>query len=353
MCWPSPSQELLLQACFLRGDAGAQAQEGWLAQNGLSRLDDFSLRLLPLLSCRSDLPGDSEAGQLAARVRLAQWEQNRRRIARAAALRATLAAAGIDCLFLKGVALISRFYGDPGLRGMGDVDLLVRRNNVQAAVETLLREGWRAEGGLMPGPIVEQARLRHAWQFTREDEICDLHWHPVVRCFNPEIAELFWAGSAPRNTAEEPLPAPSATDQLFQVCVHGVQWSWTPQTRWIPDAMSILGSGVAIDWLRLCAMAAQARMSFRLHAALDYLRRRLEAPIPETALDQLASAGANPFERREHALLQKPCPLSAVDRLRWHVANFQRIQPYDQQWSQQSVWLGFPDYLRAFLRGTT
>lgn len=350
MCWPSPSQETLLRACFLRGEAGARALEAWLAQAHLSRLDDFSLRLLPLLNCRqNDLPIDSEAGQLGARVRLAQWEQNRRRIACAAALRETLAAAGIECVFLKGVALVSRFYVDPGLRGMGDVDLLVRRNYVHAGVEALLREGWRAEGGLMPGQIVEQTRVRHAWQFTREDEICDLHWHPVVRCLSPEIAEFFWTGSA----LEQPLPAPSATDQLFHVCVHGVQWSWTPQTRWIPDAMAILGSGVAIDWPRLCALAAPARLSFRLHAALDYLRRRLEAPVPETVLDELAAAGANRFERREHALLQKPCPLGPIDSLRWHITNFQRIQPYDEQWSKQPVWLGFPDYLRIFLRGRT
>jgi Uncharacterised nucleotidyltransferase len=351
MCWPSPSQQTLLRACFLAGNAAARELEAWQRGIHAGDLDDFSRRMLPILIRRwSRGPLDAEIAELGTRVRLAQWEQNGRRIAIAASLQSTLAAAGIECLFLKGVALLSRFYGDFGLRGMGDVDLLVRGSDAAAAARALLADGWRAEDDLSPEEIGNQTRIRHAWQFVRADgEMCDLHWHPLVRCFNPEVAGRFWDASESVSVANRMLRIPCPTDQLFHVCAHGVQWSWTPQTRWIPDAMTILASG-AIDWERLFELAAAARMTVRLHAAVEYLQQVLDAPVPVDLLRRLSQHPAAAWERREHDLLQKPCPLGALDSVRWHVTNFRRIRPYDEAWSRQPVWLGLPAYLRLFLR---
>jgi hypothetical protein len=354
-CRPTPSQESLLRACFLPGEASAaQALESWRRRIDPAHLDDFSRRVLPLLTCRwsqRQPPIDQEIKELASRVHLAQWEQNRRRIGVAADLQARLAAAGIECAFLKGIALLSRFYGDSGLRGMGDVDLLVHRNDVARAANTLLRHGWCAEENLPAEEIGKQTGVRHAWQFSRADgEICDLHWHPVVRCFNPQIAERFWNGLEPASVGSHPMRVPCATDQLFHVCVHGVQWSWTPQIRWIADAMVILGSGEAVDWRRLYELGAAARMTVRLYAALDYLQRRLDAAVPDDVLHQLAQHRPEGWERREHELLQKPCPLGMIDSVRWHTSNFRRIRPYEPAWSKQLHWIGFQDYLRVFLR---
>lgn len=358
-----------MRACFLPEDAAARELEAWQSGSHPGELDDFSRRLLPLLIrrwSRGEL--DEEIAEIGTRIGLAQWEQNRRRIEIAASLDAALAAAGIGCVFLKGVALLSRFYGDFGLRGMGDVDLLVRRSDVAAAAPAFLADGWSAEDDLTPQEIGMQTRVRHAWQFVRADgEMCDLHWHPLVRCFHPEVAERFLSGAESGSVANRTLRIPCATDQLFHVCAHGVQWSWTPQTRWIPDAMTILlapGAGAgsshgsadagtartSIDWQRLFELSVMARMTVRLHAALDYLHARLDAPIPVEILRRLSQHPAEEWERREHQLLQKPCPLNALDSARWHATNFRRIRPYDDAWSKQPIWLGFPGYLRLFLR---
>jgi hypothetical protein len=359
MCWPSPAQETLLRACFLTRDAAQQAFATWRTQIHTANIDDFSQRLLPLLVHRMN-PPDEEIAELGARVRLAQWEQNRRRMGVAAALQTTLAASEVECVFLKGIALLSRFYGDLGLRGMGDVDLLVRRRDVVAAARALLRDGWNAEDDLTPEDIGTQARVRHAWQFSRADgEICDLHWHPVVRCFNPEVADAFWNGAECIPAANQVVRVPCATDQLFHVCAHGMQWSWTPQTRWIPDAITILlssgapASANAIDWPRLSQLAVASHMTVRLHAALNYLHQQLQAPIPQDILLQLARHPVPHWGRREHELLQKPAPLRVFDSMRWHITNFRRIRPFDEVWGKQLFWLAFSYYLRLFLRPGT
>jgi hypothetical protein len=144
------------------------------------------------------------------------------------------------------------------------------------------------------------------------------------------------------------VSVPCATDLLFHVCAHGLQWSWTPQIRWIPDALTVLRSSAEIDWERLLNLAALAEMNVRLHHALGYLRERFEAPVPVTVLGRLQSAGGH-WERREYLLLQKECPLGLAGRARWHLTNFHRIRPFDADWSGGFWGTAFAEYVFVFL----
>lgn len=352
MCWPSAAQEKLLRACFLSGPAAVRDFEAWRAEVDLDHLDEFSLRLLPILIRAWGVhPLDERVAELGSRIRLAQWQQNRQRIALAASIQSTLSSAGIPSVFLKGMALLTRFCADTGLRAMGDVDFLVPRHNVVNATDVLTRAGWIADENLAPGEIASQMRVRHAWQFNRgPEESCDLHWHPLVRCYAPQVAEAFWNGAETAELGGLRALVPCATDQLLHACVHGLQWSWTPQTRWISDAMTILASRAPIDWRRLSELAASAGMTLRVHAALCYLRNRMEASVPEVELTTMAKHRRPVWEKSEYDLLQKPCPLGAVDSLRWHVTNFRRIRLYDKPWRDKPAGLAFFEYLRTFLR---
>ncbi|MBW3625290.1 MAG: nucleotidyltransferase family protein, partial [Armatimonadetes bacterium] len=58
----------------------------------------------------------------------------------------TFAEAGISALPLKGCALADTLYGDPSLRPMGDLDLLLRNEGFDAAMSTLSGFGYRTDG---------------------------------------------------------------------------------------------------------------------------------------------------------------------------------------------------------------
>jgi hypothetical protein len=364
MCWPSGAQELLLRACFLSAPSAVRDFKTWRGEVNLDKVDEFSLRLLPILIRRWGVhPLDERVSELGARIHLAQWQQNRQRIALAASIQSALSSVDVSCVFLKGMALLARYCPDTGLRAMGDVDFLVEKHDVVRAIEVFTRAGWIAEENLAPGEILRQVRVRHAWQFNRgPEENCDLHWHPLVRCYAPQVAAAFRSGAEPVEIGGLTALVPCAADQLLHACAHGLQWSWTPQTRWVSDAMTIFASGAPIDWRRLRELAAAARMTVRVHAALTYLRDRMEAPIPDGAMREIdrprmqspssnvQSSNTPVWEEREYALLQKPCPLGALDSLRWHVTNFQRIRAYDDVWRNKPAGRAFLEYLQAFLR---
>ncbi|MCX6625043.1 MAG: nucleotidyltransferase family protein, partial [Acidobacteria bacterium] len=289
--------------------------------------------LLALLSHRWGTEFTDQALRGEAHVaRVNIWRRNQQRFLMALSIARTLTEAGVPCLFLKGVALVLRHYGDAGLRSMEDVDLLVRPADAGAAAEALARSGWHAENGASAADIVRQSRVHHAWQFNRAaGESCDLHWHPVVRCYSPRVHDWFWQGAVEARMLERQVRVPCATDQLFHVCAHGLQWSWTSQVRWVPDALTVLQASPAIDWDRLRDMATEAGMSIRLAYALRYLRDSFGAGAPDSFIEELNATPAGRWERKEFDLLQKECPLRPWDRILWHTTHFTRMRRFDPE----------------------
>jgi hypothetical protein len=74
-------------------------------------------------------------------------------------------AAGIDVLALKGLATATRFYPDPLIRAMGDVDLLVRPKDVGRLCDLLAGQGFR----------FKKSRNTPIWGFPSESS-----FHPFV-----------------------------------------------------------------------------------------------------------------------------------------------------------------------------
>jgi hypothetical protein len=345
-----------LRACFLPPSVTDLPPDA-LPSNVAS--DPAARTLLPLLDWRwpDRLPADFAEDARGSRLTL--WRQGRERLALTAAITTTIQQAGVDCLLLKGAALAARYYPDPSLRGIGDIDFQVPRHQVLAATDALIKAGWKPEDGLSPAAIAGQMRARHAWQFylSRTDvsaaaedddtEMCDLHWHPVVRCYSPRLADLFLEGAQIVPAGPHTLRIPCATDLLFHAAAHGLQWSWTPPIRWIPDAWFVISSG-AVDWERLHLLAAEADMSFRIHRALEYLKTEFDASVPDSVLESLSPAPA--WESREQALLEKPNPLGLADAVRWHVFNFRRLRRFDPAWKESSALSGFLSYLTVFFQ---
>ena len=336
------NHEQLLRACFGREQDSRHALDD--CQN--ITFDAAMVRLLPFIYNRwKGFASNSliEAGQ---RAYLATWRQNRERMTALREVLTGLRQAGIECMILKGAALTLRHYRDYGLRDMGDFDIMVHPWDTGRALGFMLRNGWEAEGNCTAESIARQARVRHAWQFSRgETEHCDLHWRPLSQCNAPNISKLFWQGSEMGDLNGLPVKVPGPTDLFFHVCVHAMHWEWTPNLYWFADALVLLGQG-RVDWDRAGELARASQMTARFAAALQELRCRFAVSTPQPD-------GAEPWERREFELMRKPCPLSFTDRISWHAYHFRRLRPFDPGWKQAPYFAAFPDYLRTFLDGTS
>jgi hypothetical protein len=109
---------------------------------------------------------------------------------------AKLNEADLDHLLLKGFALAEFLYPSLGMRGMSDVDLLVRRDDL-GAVDLCLEEfGYRAVDTDVAGALRNPEGYLSTMEYHRKDEtppILHIHWHPVNTSVPADIFSPFFS----------------------------------------------------------------------------------------------------------------------------------------------------------------
>lgn len=182
----------------------------------------------------------------------------RRHLLGSASLRAVLASlaqAGVPALPLKGPVLAEALYDPPEERPFTDLDLLVRRADVPAALGVLAALGYRH----LPGGRPLEHEVGHAAGavFVREDDPVsvpiDLHWElvapaGVVRRFPVPIEEV-WARSVPAPEWGPLARRLSPEDLLLYLALHLALHHPLGGGRWRQDILQLLHRfGAVLDW---------------------------------------------------------------------------------------------------------
>ena len=261
---PNAERTLLLRAC-LRDDA--DAWERWRARTGgLSaalREGRAPRGLAPLLHDavrRAGLPADPSTLTLL-RTAAVREELRAGAVERAAAQVVTaLAAVGIEPVVTGGPALAATAYESPALRHRHDLDLLVGEQELE-----------RAAAALGNG---SELRVRLHTQLVGRRGFGE----PPA----PRTRRFDFGGARACTLAREEL--------LLHVCVRAVCRAQPAALVWAADAWQLLARAPGLDWQRLLATATASRTELPLAAALRYLARELDAPVPPQVLGELVAA---------------------------------------------------------------
>ncbi|MCM3874358.1 MAG: nucleotidyltransferase family protein [Pyrinomonadaceae bacterium] len=160
-------------------------------------------------------------------------------------------ASGIHALPFKGPVLAALAYGNLGLRDFGDLDILVRPQDVLRTQGLLTGQGYRLISA--PGPSLSELRFSP----RNKDLIFDsangrvrveLHWRFTGKHFDfPLEQNSMWkrlesvsiAGSVVRTLGPEEL--------LLYLCMHGSRHGWE-RLLWICDVVELIRAHPAMDW---------------------------------------------------------------------------------------------------------
>jgi len=293
-------------------------------------MDAGTMRLLPLLYQNLREQGiDDPMLNVLKRFHRSSWYRNKLLLRAAAEPMAALKEAGIPTLVLKGAALIARYYAGSALRPMDDVDLFVPAQHARKAIEIIRRRGWTPKGPL-PNNCLFQAYLtiKHGYAFTNASgQIIDLHWHVMDECVDRSVDEDFLRHAVRIKIDAVETKALNPADQLLHICVHGARWNPEPPLRWAADIMTILNrEDVRIDWDRLCRKAGELRLMLPLKDALEYLKRRLDAPIPTNVLKNLRMIPVECRDRYHYLIITgSPDKLGPFWRIKRQSARYQRV----------------------------
>jgi hypothetical protein len=350
-CWPNELQVLLLKAALFEGEAAGEAYCEWRGRGGLEALDAGSYRLLPLVGHNLARYGfeHQDMGMLRG-LRRKTWSENRLMFASLAPTVDMIQKAGIPVVLLKGVPLAVRYYSNPGLRPMRDLDVLVPEERAWDAKELLEAAGWSlyCEPHLRFGP--RDLGFRQALGFTSAGRELDLHWHALYQATFPGADVPFLEAAESLEFEMLTVRALCPSDELLHALVHGSAWNEIPPVRWVADAMTIMRTA-PIDWDRLVRLTRNLHVTLPVRAASEYLVRVFQAPIPEHTRNSLAALRADLAERVEFEKSQKPWQADgALELVQWIYASYRRGVRGRSVSAQVAA---FPRFVRFFINATS
>ena len=345
--WPTPAQQWMLRAALLPDRAGRDAWGQWTAAADIDHLDTGSFRLVPLLYRNLNRLGVKHEllGRFKGIYRRA-WYENRMALHKLSGLLQLFHAAEIPTLILKGSALALLYYKDPGLRPMADLDVLVPVRKAIDAIGLLRESGWKPVEALPRRITADYLSAVKACNLVREksDPQLDLHWHVFLECLEPHADDDLWDASIPVACGDAESRALSPADQLLHVCAHAMEWNAIAPMRWIADAMAVLSATADFDWDRVLVQARRRRLVLTLQTMLPYLRRLVEAPVPDRVINELRDLPVTQAERGWMKIRTRGISrLTVRDLLRVRFGLYQR-SAFSARF--RPAILGFPRYMQ-------
>jgi hypothetical protein len=209
--------------------------------------------------------------------------------------------AGIAVIVLKGAALAATVYEDIGLRPMGDLDLLVREEEFQEALDVLLSIGYMQE----PMPHQEFNRQIgynvHLWRESNPILKVELHWLLVAGgdvWFGSSMEWLSdatggWESRVDRllyrdfnNVLELSFEASLLYMSAHLMLQHGLEQA---RLLWFFDIHQLIGhAATRANWEKLVEHAQGSQWTSALRATLTQTHLLLETTLPEEVISDLS-----------------------------------------------------------------
>jgi hypothetical protein len=306
---PDEGRDALMTAALGSPERALDAWNRWVQSGADARGDPIAQRWLPLIGWNlKAAPLDAATQALFRDARRGVWAANTRIIDSARPAIDALHAAGIRTLLLKGAALTHGVYDVPGLRPIGDVDLLVEPVHAAAALGVLSGIGWQPQRRIDH----RDRLLAHSLNLYKPPHgSLDVHWYVLSECCWPDADRGFWRRARPLPSAGPAALTLSPADQLLHICLHGLRWSPVHAGHWVADAVQVLAhADGALDWDVLLDESRRRRMSLHMLEALRVIRYAVRhaggAEVPDTVLQALGNDPVSWRERWECRLKGRP-----------------------------------------------
>ena len=200
---------------------------------------------------------------------------------------------GPACVPLRGLALAEHLHGTGALRPTGDIDLLVRRQDLSTITDVLTSLGYEGTEH-RPGfagsfsYTLEFVKDRHGWI------VVEPHWTLAYPPFTEALdMEQVWSRCRTARVAGIDTWLLSDEDLLMHLCFHILhQGDKTPLLWWHELDLLIRRVGASLGWDTITATAGQTGQALLVLEVLQTLRDRFHSPIPHSTLTRL-SAGSS------------------------------------------------------------
>lgn len=218
----------------------------------------------------------------------------------------------IPAIPFKGIVLAASAYGSLLARHGGDLDILIRWDDIAKASKLLCDRGYelvtpiRADGL----PIAHVYEYRFCRQKT-DGMVVELRWQfesAETRRFRDNVGlDRVWPRRRTAIVGGVEVPTLSPEDALLILCDHGIKHTWSLMV-WICDIGRLLTSFPDLDWEATIHESIQLGLRRTLEIGVLLAHMSVNAPVPAPILhrfqsDPISQRFANHFKK---ALLVAP-----------------------------------------------
>jgi hypothetical protein len=190
---------------------------------------------------------------------------------------------GIPAIPVKGPALAASVYGDIGLRQFSDLDILIRKHDVQKATQMLLSQRYHSNFYLTKKQESVFLQSEYEYDFHNDDNrtLVEIQWGIVPRYLSfPFNTEGLWGRLKPAPLAGKEVLNFSPEDLLLILCVHSSKHRWE-RLLWVCDVANLIEVHQQMDWELILKTAEQFRIERTLLLGLFLVRDLIGIGLPE------------------------------------------------------------------------
>ncbi len=204
-----------------------------------------------------------------------------------------LAEHGCPVIVLKGIYLAEHAYDNIGLRPMGDVDLLVRKDDLSRIDQALLALGFVP---VEQTRVITETDYHFHYSLNGKNFNVEIHWSILAsRDLASAVVDNLWSRASATTSAGVPVLTLSLEDLIVYLCLHTAKHA--------PEGMQIsmlcdIGEvirryGSTIQWQKVSEFARQWNLVRTVYVILCLAQELLGVPVPE---DWLVSIQPEPLE---------------------------------------------------------
>jgi len=218
---------------------------------------------------------------------------------------------GIKVVVLKGAALAETIYGNPALRPLSDLDLLIRKQDLAEAERELLDSGYSPIKIEFLGWWAEKFGGERLYVKRADFPMyVDIHWNiatPSAKLDSDRRhAEIdrIWNEARPMKVAGVDTMSMSVEDIILHTSAHLAAHHLQFRLIWLKDIYELTHQYQGqINWEKIVENARYLKLGGPIYSCFKCAKESLDAPIPEEVLPELKSSYSNSLETKVHNFL--------------------------------------------------
>jgi hypothetical protein len=238
---------------------------------------------------------------------------------------------GIVVVPYKGPVLATTVYGNPALREFGDLDILVREQDIIRAKHVLIAQGYRPRFQLDSAQEATHFQSQHAYNFIHATKgiVVELHWR-ITQAYFDSVLEMpdLWQRLVRAPLINTRVTCFRPEDLLLILCIHAAKHCWG-RLFWICDIAELLRAYPEMNWDDV--LAKQDKHAHVLLLGLCLIQEVLNVALPppvQLRLQETPQIRSLAAWVENHLFRDGNRPLGFWERLIFHL----RMQP---GWRQQ------------------